>query len=211
MSRICIRTIIFAICLAAPIATVHTQNNTQPPFAARYYPVDKWKTFTSDYWKFSALMPTKPKEESSVQGSVKNHTFDTFMIQHTFQIDCYESNRESSSLEFAVTNVRNSFLKRGTAKLIRDEKINLGSYEGREMAIAITRSVNDGPTDEMVKSVVQARVFAVGRRVYLVIAKSLNQEAETKEARAFLDSFKLLDSAEVEKPAQSNSKKTVKD
>src|SRR5262249_39654549 len=104
-------------------------------------------------------------------------------------------------------NVRNSFLRSGTAKLLRDEKINLGSYEGREMAIAITRSFKNGPTDEMVtiKSVVQTRVFAVGRRVYLVIAKSLNQEAETKEAQAFLDSFKLLGPDQGKRSGQPNS------
>jgi hypothetical protein len=39
----------------------------------------------------------------------------------------------------------------------------------------------------------------------MVIATSLNQEAETKEARAFLDSFKLIDANQGKAPAQPKS------
>jgi len=209
MVKSCLKAILTAICSALLVAGVQAQSAPPPPPPpARDYPIAEWKTFTSDPWKFSALMPTTPKEETSVERNVKQHTFKSFMSQHTFQINCYESDSEPASLEIAAKNVRNALLRGETAKMLRDEKTNLGSYEGREMAIAITRSHTFGAGDKPVisKAMVQAKVFAVGRQVYLLIATSLNQDAETKEAQAFLDSFKLLDMAEVKKLAQPNSK-----
>jgi hypothetical protein len=202
------RVMLIAMCSALLVVAVQAQiAPPPPPPPARDYPIAEWKTFTSETWKFSALMPTVPTETTGVVKNTKQHFFKSFMSQHTFQINCYESDSETASLETAATNLRNTFLRGEGAKLLRDEKINLGSYDGRELAIAITRSYTFSATDKPVisKSMVQTKVFAVGRRVYLLIATSLNQEVETKEAQAFLNSFKLLDTAEVEKSSQSNS------
>jgi len=202
------RVILVTVCSALFIVSVQAQSPPPPPPPARDYPIAEWKTFTSQAWEFSVLLPTTPAEETRVVKNTKQHFFKSFMSQHTFQISCYESEGERASLETAADGLRKMLLRGETSKVLRDEKISQGGAQGRELTVAISNAIpssTPGQTHTF-KSLVHAKIFAVERRVYLLIATSLSQEAETKEGRAFLDSFKLTDAPPEKKVQPNNSK-----
>ncbi len=169
-----------------------------PPFApppmAPAKPISAWKTFKSEQGKFSVLLPTKPEEDHQSKDGVKAHLFNSFLGQFIFKLNYVEFPSGAADPKSLLDRTLAEISTRKELKLVADKVVEVDGYAGREIAL------------ETEIAFVQMRFFIVENRIYQLNVSSLNQKAETQEARAFLDSFRFLKSGAAKQPAQNNSK-----
>lgn len=190
------RAISIAIVMVFSVSHTMAQSQTPPPPPppppAPYVPVSEWKTFNSEQMKISVLLPTTPKEQSP---STQMRMFFSFMRQHQFIVTCMEFPAKPKSPELAYEGAIDQ-LKNGPLKLSlsSNKVVQISGHAAREIAA------------ETPEGFLQARIISVENRFCQAAVTSLNKKSETEEARAFLDSFKLLDEPNEKKSDQKTSK-----
>lgn len=164
-----------------------------PPPMAPNPPITEWKTFTSELGQFSVLLPTKPKEEQASNAGAKAYFFHSFTGLFIFKLNYIEMPHAPDPQKMFENLLTKAKAVKGV-ELVEEKVIDVKGYPGREVAVKIEQSF------------IQTKVVIVGNRIYQLVATSLNEKSETKEARAFLDSFKIT-GAPGEKKAQPNNSK----
>ena len=147
-----------------------------------------WKAFVSKEGRFQVQMPTAPAEQKqrvkTATGQVEVHLFlaegptASFVLSYSdFPEKEVKAGDEAKRLDFA----RDGAVSSSRGKLRSEKKIDLGGVQGRELVI-------DGAGDTVLK----VRIYAAERRLYQLMAVGPGSILTSKEASAFLDSFRLL-------------------
>ncbi|MCC6416828.1 MAG: hypothetical protein IT429_01120 [Gemmataceae bacterium] len=148
-----------------------------------------WKPFTAAADGFSVLLPGTPIEQKQKArtdaGAAATTTFavalkeGTLAVSHTrFTDDTAQPGLQQRRLD----NARDGLVSRSGGKLRSETRIELEKqYPGRELVL-------DGPKDSLIRT----RLFAVGNRLYQLIAIGSPAWVNGKETACFFDSFKLL-------------------
>lgn len=163
-----------------------------PPPPARDVPLAEWKTFQSEVGSFSVLVPIPPKEEQQTNGPSKIYVFRSFTSQQDFKLTYVELPNAAPDVKTLWERTKPGMTARKELKLIGEKMIEANGTTGLEL------------TAESEFAFMQIRFFTSGNGIYQLTALSLNKKAETPEARAFLDSFKLLDASTEKKSKQEN-------
>jgi hypothetical protein len=144
-----------------------------PSSAKPMKPTAGWKEFRSPAGKFAVAMPTKPKETE--QGG--NHTFQSSSTKELF-ILTYSDAEDAASAKKAMKAVPQSLAESLQAKIVRSQDISLRSNAGMEF---------DFVSNSDSKSKGTGRVYAVGKRLYVLLTSS-----EEQNSQRFFKSFRLL-------------------
>lgn len=136
-------------------------------------PMAGWKEFRSPAGKFAVAMPTKPKETE--QGG--NHTFQSASTKELF-ILTYSDAEDAATAKKAMKAVPQSLAESLQAKIVRSQDISLRSNAGMEFDFVSNSDSN---------SKGKGRVYAVGKRLYILITSS-----EEQNSQRFFKSFRLL-------------------
>jgi hypothetical protein len=148
-----------------------------------------WKSFTSKEGGFTASFPVMPEEKKQLlktaTGQMDVRVFlaeDKNDISYVVSISDlpakdYKKGTEEQRLDFAREGALNS--SRG--KLRSEKKIMLDGYPGRDLII-----------DAENGSVIRLRLYAVGRRLYQVLAVGPATVATSRDVTFFLDSLRLV-------------------
>jgi hypothetical protein len=163
-----------------------------PPPPARDVPLVEWKTFQSEVGKFSVLVPIPPKEEQQMNGPSKIYVFRSFTSQQDFKLTYVELPNAAPDVKTLWERTKPGMTARKEMKLVSEKMIEANGTPGLEL------------TAESEFAFMQIRFFTSGNGIYQLTALSLNKKTETLEARAFLDSFKLLDVVGEKQAKQEN-------
>ena len=148
-----------------------------------------WKAFESKEGRFRVQMPTTPTEQKqrvkTATGQVEVFLFlaegsaASFVLSYSdFPEKEVKAGDEAKRLDFARDGAVNS----ARGKLRSEKKIDLDGVPGRELVI------DNGGGDMVLK----VRIYAAERRLYQLLAVGPGAILTSKEAAAFLDSFRLL-------------------
>jgi hypothetical protein len=148
----------------------------------------KFKEFAPKGAGFSVMMPGEPKEQKK---SVKTPAGDveitmnvaepaanyTFVIAHT---DYPEAALKNSSEDQRLDAYRDAAVREVKGKIINEKKIKLAKFPGRDVVIELSP-----------KGQLHARFYVVDNRLYQLTVGGTKEQASSKDAEKFLDSFKL--------------------
>jgi hypothetical protein len=148
-------------------------SRSAPSSAKPMKPTAGWKEFRSTAGKFAVAMPTKPKE--TAQGG--NYTFQSSSTKELF-ILTYSDAEDEATAKKAMKAVPQSLADTLQAKIVRSKDISLRSNAGVEFAFVSNSDNNSKGT---------GRVYAVGKRLYILITSS-----EEQNTQRFFKSFRLL-------------------
>lgn len=167
-------------CSASSTLGLASNSNAQPkppapsssaPSSAK--PMAGWKEFRSPAGKFAVTMPTKPKETS--EGG--NHTFQSSSPKELF-ILTYSDAKDATTAKEAMKAIPQSLAESLQAKIVRSQDIALRNNAGMEFDFVSN-------TDSGAKG--KGRVYAVGKRLYVLLTSS-----EEQNSQRFFKSFRLL-------------------
>jgi hypothetical protein len=144
-----------------------------PSSAKPTKPMAGWKEFRSPAGKFAVAMPTKPKETEQAG----NHTFQSASDKELF-ILTYSDAEDAATAKKAMKAVPQSLADSLQAKIVRSQDISLRSNAGMEFDFVSNSDSNSKGT---------GRVYAVGKRLYILITSS-----EKQNSQRFFKSFRLL-------------------
>lgn len=195
LKRKLFRAIFLPALVSISVGASMAQEPPPPPPTAPTKPVSEWKVFAPEQLKISVLLPTVPKEAPSSPQMPQMRMYLSFTDQHQFIVTCMEFPVKPPSPEAAYTGaidqLTNGPMK---AKISSNKIVQISGHDAREIAL------------ESPDGFLQARILSVEKRFCQIAVTSLNKKSETAEARAFLDSFKLVDEANEKKPEQKTSK-----
>jgi len=149
----------------------------------------QWNKFASPEGRFEILMPGEvkqfPVEIENEFGSSVLHmnvgTWDqTMLVVHWVD---YPPDVARDLPEQLLDDSREGALDNLGGKLVSEKPIKLGRYEGRELLIEVAKQ------DRLFR----ARVYLVGNRLYQTVLFGPPKAVKSKEARRYLDSFKLIE------------------
>ena len=127
-----------------------------------------------------------PVEVTAIQAGNSNITY--FVGISAF--DDPEYLKQSKKIVF--DNSRDGALKRSKGKLVKENDVKLGTIEGRDFTISVAQGAN----------FVRARLFVANGRLYsTLIAAKAEADTDSKDAKRFFNSFKILE------PAKAKEKK----
>lgn len=181
----------FAVSAQAQVKSL--SDEFSPPPMAPNLAVSEWKRFASDVGRFSVLLPTKPEEDQAANAGAKAYFFHSFLGQFDFKLKYIEMPTAPDPQKMFDTLLAGTKAAKGV-KLVGEKVVEVNGHPGREFAV------------ETEMAFTQTKVIIAGNHIYQLVVMSLNKKSETKEARAFLDSFKITD-ASGEKKAQPNNSK----
>ncbi len=148
------------------------------------------KPFKSLEGRFSVQMPGEPKYKAQKLPGT-NTTQHQFLYESkdgrvahlvAYQIDANLAGLSKKQKQAVMIEARDAVPKAFTGKLLADKEIDLDGHPGREFKITIPQ----------LKAEYRSRMCIVGDRLYQVVLVGGREITESKEADAFLNSFKLL-------------------
>ena len=151
----------------------------------------EWIRFTSPEGRFSVLLPHEPKFEAVITDpqvkEVTNYRYTELEDGYGFICEYYDVSSTGADLEAFLDVTRDGIIRGAAATKVGEDKINLGDYPGRELALAFT--VNNATN-----ITARTRIFIVGKRLYSLTYMHL-KDADTKLAletgTKFFSSFKI--------------------
>ncbi|MEP7338155.1 MAG: hypothetical protein ABI977_10460 [Acidobacteriota bacterium] len=195
-----LRLFVLTILTAILAVFVQAQNRGKPspefspPPMAPNPAITEWNIFKSEKGRFSVLLPTKPTEEKSSKDGSNPHFFHSFMGQFLFNLSYVDWPSTNVDPQMIFDKLLSQTKAEKDLKLVEGKVIDVSGYPGRELEL------------ETDLGFMQMRVIVAGNRIYQIDVTSLNKKSETKEARAFLDSFKITDAPGEKKAQPRNSK-----
>ncbi|MEW5870269.1 MAG: hypothetical protein AB1894_13420 [Chloroflexota bacterium] len=153
-----------------------------------FFPKLGWQTYSSAGGGFSVAMPVTPFEE--VSGNT--HTLSasdrdlTYVATYTY----YPPNSVQAEAGYFLDEFQNQIIAQGGTPVLSKD-ITLDGSPGREFRLRVS--------DEAIFPVVEGRVYLVGDRVIRVYVRYLVYSGRSNKIKAYLDSLRLLDEAELEK------------
>ena len=145
--------------------------------------------FTSTEYKFKASFPSKPTEQEQTASGIKFKMFATESKNGAYMVWVADipipANESDAMLQQRLDGARDGAIKNvgGTQKSSSASTL-AGKYPGREFSAGITQ-----PTEGLLR----ARIYLVGTRLYQVMVIGIDSYANSSEATAFLNSFKLTE------------------
>lgn len=151
------------------------------PLAQDHAP-DAWVKFTSEFGRFSVLLPERPTEQTettpSEHGPYTTHLFVAKSAKSVFVIGYVDYD---PSFNFKPQNEldanRDNFVKGIKATLINSRNLTLNGYQSLEF------------TAETADATFRSRVFIVGRRPYQVIVRTDKSFNDQEDTIRFFESF----------------------
>ncbi|NJN63331.1 MAG: hypothetical protein HC795_19055 [Coleofasciculaceae cyanobacterium RL_1_1] len=140
-----------------------------------------WQVFNSDAGGFSLLMPGEPIESES--DGVKSYSVTRAKESVTYTVSFIDfptnPTQETNGITEAFTGIKDGIVEEGGK--IRDEKtVAIKGFPGKELRV----SMPDG-------ALTRVRSYIVGKRLYLVMASTNNEQNLQKSLQGFLDSFRV--------------------
>lgn len=150
-----------------------------------------WEKFSSSEGRFTFLVPTKPaaanQEVDTKVGKLMIYTFasknNVGYFMGTFG-DYPNDASDSAQAERILDGVRDGVIRGSKTTLISEKQRWIRGYPGREF----TGSGKVDGTDV----IYSWRVYLVGRRLYQLVAATLDNDAGHPDVTKFLDSFDLI-------------------
>jgi hypothetical protein len=143
--------------------------------------------YTNSQYKFTAMFPGTPKEQSQSAAGVAFKMFGTEDKNGAFMVGVGDmpigENESAEQTRMRLDGAQAGAIANvgGSLKASKDVQLD-GKYPGREFSASITK-----PTTGQVR----ARVYLVGRRMYQVMVIGTDSYATSARANQFMDSFKL--------------------
>jgi len=148
-----------------------------------------WQKFSPADKTFHLLLPGKPETKTSTRGSPLGPMQLTMYQVRGADNRVYMAQALDLPVAPALLGGTQDFFDRckqyvvGDGKLVREKKISLGEYAGKDLEAAVP--------DDHDPMVCRARVYLVHQRVYFVFVLARKADGLGENAEAFLDSFQL--------------------
>ncbi len=143
--------------------------------------------FVSDQWKFAAKFPSKPQEQQQGGGKI-------FLVENgdnAFTVAVSEmpgdGKMPQAQMNLVLDNARDGLVRGVNGTATNKKNISITGkqqYPGREVTATVTQPK---------QLEVLARVFLVGKRLYMVMVVGSNQFVTSNEAKEFMKSFRLVE------------------
>lgn len=157
-----------------------------------------WVKFDSGELAFTAAMPGEVKQRKAVEKDLNGNPVEVVFhfaanegvtyVVGVSKFDDPEYLKQSKKVVY--DNSREGSLKRSKGKLVKEGDVKLEKIEGRDFTVSIAQG----------GSFVRSRLFVGNGRLYsTLIAARSEAETDSKDAKRFLDSFKILDPAKAKK------------
>jgi hypothetical protein len=149
----------------------------------------EWKEFASKEGRFTVLMPGTPKQNKADtesdfgKGVLYMNVMQIGKVMYGANYCDYPAEVKKASIKKIYDASRDGAVANMKGKLDSEKDIKLGEYPGREIRIEVAEG----------KYLFRARVYLVEQRLYQVVILGTPEDATSKEADKFLDSFKLAD------------------
>ena len=146
--------------------------------------------FISKDWKFAAKFAGTPKEEKQTPVGIPTVMFGIESKDGVYGIAVSDipvpDGETADQIQARLDGARDGAIRNVGGTLTSSSQITTGQqkYPGREFNATITK-----PKEGQVR----ARVYLVGKRFYQVMVMGTNDFATSKEATAFLDSFRVTE------------------
>jgi len=150
---------------------------------------DEPEVFTSKEWKFKAKFPSKPKESSQKVAGVALTAYAVEGKDGAYVVGVADlpipAGETDKMIQDRLDGARDGAVKNVGGKLQDSKAITLDKkYPGREVSATIAQPK---------EGILRARVYLVGSRLYQVLVIGTKEHATSKEADAFLESFKVIE------------------
>jgi hypothetical protein len=176
-----------SVVLLVAIAVRAQETNSSPGKpAAPGTPASPWVTLTSEAGNFSVLMPELAKDESETTSSANgrtstSHHFRVKTVRGMFLVGWVDYDPEFNFVvQSELQNNRDNFVKGLNGTLLNTTRITINGNPGLEFTV------------ETAESIYKTRVYAIGRRSYLLFAQTLKGQDDSDNVKRFFDSFQLL-------------------
>jgi hypothetical protein len=129
-------------------------------------------------------MPGKPSETSQpASGGSTAYVFTVSRGSYSYIVGYTDLPASSSGVdpEQFLDSAREGTINRTGGELVREEKITLGEYPGRDFTLKI----------ELLDSSLRQRVYRVGTRMYQLITTGPGSDVNSDDAERFFNSFTL--------------------
>ncbi len=149
----------------------------------------EWMEFVSKEGRFKVLMPGTPKqdkidtESDFGKGVLHMNVAQTGKTMFGANYCDFPAEIKKAPLKKVFDSSRDGAVANMEGKLASEKDIKFGQYPGREIQIEVAGG----------KGLFRARVYLVEQRLYQVVIFGTPDEAGSKEADKFLDSFKLIE------------------
>ncbi|HCX31296.1 MAG TPA: hypothetical protein DHU55_16240 [Blastocatellia bacterium] len=150
----------------------------------------EWIKFTSPEGRFSVSLPHEPKLETISDPETKNlvnYRYTDLETGYAFICEYFDIPNPRPDLDESLNVTRDGIVRGAGATLVREEKISLYGYPGRELDLSLT--VNSGTIMSA-----RTRIYIVGSRVYsltYVRVKDMDSTLAADIATKFFSSFKV--------------------
>ena len=153
-------------------------------------PPEGWKEFSPKDKSFSVWLPDKGGKRTERERNVvirrtrirvnvvaiesndgPTYTASTYIFPPTFL--------RRTPMQEKIEIIRDAYVKEVTGKITAEKEIKLGVVPGREYTIKTGQGM------------CQLRVFTAGSRMYLAVVTGTEKEIASKDAKTFLESYKL--------------------
>ena len=148
----------------------------------------EWVKFTSPDGRFSLLLPHQPKLEvvhDPANDKLVHNRFNGFEEGYGFVIECFD-NLNITDPELYLDRTRDGILETLKGKLLRESKVSLDAYPGRELELELTANG--------VKVSVTIRTYVVGSNLYslsYIRRQDIDAAQAAKIGTRFFSSMKL--------------------
>lgn len=151
----------------------------------------EWVKYAPDDLRFSVLFPRQPKNSTA---PVTNNSGEKFTQHLSESLDASGSSYTLGVADYPFTidpqksldAARGGMIEGVKGTLLREYSVPLDGHPGREFMVSARAAEVD--------VLVQARIYVVGNRLYMLVyvyQKLLDPEAAAKNAARFFGSFKL--------------------
>jgi hypothetical protein len=162
---------------------------TMTTLASGLQTATEWVKYTSVVGHYSVLEPQQPQlksQETTLSAGVK---FTQYVTQAMDSDGVYEVSYfdYTPDINYSLDTARDSMVNAVKGTVLSEEAINLGGYAGRAFVISAKLESGTG-------TLMHARIYDIGRRVYLLqhlFLKSSDSSAMGEKTTKFFDSFKV--------------------
>jgi hypothetical protein len=146
--------------------------------------------FVSKDWKFAAKFPGKPQEQKQTTAGVALTMFAIESKDGVHGVAVSDmplpDGETAAQIQDRLDGARDGAVRNVGGTLTSSSQITIGKqkHPGREFNATVTM-----PKEGQIR----ARVYLVGKRFYQVMVMGTNDFATSKEATAFLDSFRVTE------------------
>ena len=149
----------------------------------------EWKEFASKEGRFKVLMPGIPKqnqvetESDFGKGILHMNVVQAGKTMYGANYCDFPAAIKKVPLKQLFDSSRDGAVANLEGKLANEKDIKLGEHPGREIQIDVANG----------KQLFRVRVYLVDQRLYQVVILGTKEQATSKTADRFLDSFKLAE------------------